>query len=391
MRRLTAKFVERLRRPGTYPDENGLRFRLRRSGRRYWEQRVDTDAGRRDLGIGPYPVVGLAEARAIALDNLVLLKAGDHPILHGVRPRSPSFAEAARAVRDLNVSGWKNARTPEIWYRSLELHALRHIGSRPVGEIDTADLMSVVGPIWTSRPALAENVRRRIGTVMKWAILRKYRRDNPAQDVLGALPRSASAPRRHHRALPHAEVATAIATVWSSPARLSTKLAFEFLVLTAARSGEVRGARWREIDFDGAVWTVPADRMKAGLEHRVPLSARALDILREAEVALPDSELVFPSKRGKPIAQNTHATLLRELGIGAVPHGFRSSFRDWCGETGVDREVAERCLAHAVGGAVEQAYARSDLLDRRGKVMEDWARYLAPDCVVAGAALPGPC
>ena len=391
MKSLSPTFVERMRRPGTYPDANGLRFRVRASGARYWEQRITCQVGRVTLGIGSYPVVDLVEARAVALDNLVHLKAGDHRILHRDRPRIPSFEEAARTVRDRNVPVWKNPRTPKIWYRSLELHAFPHLGSRRVADIDTSHLMTVLEPIWTSTPGLAQDIRQRIGTVMQWAISQKYRTDNPAKDVLGGLPGSVSKAPRHHRTLSYADVPVAIATVWSSTARLCTKLAFEFLVLTAARSGEVLGARWREIDFDRARWTVPESRMKAGEEHRIPLSTRALEILRHAKAQLPGSELVFPSKRGKPIAQNTHATLLRELGIGAVPHGFRSSFRDWCGETGVDREVAERCLAHAVGNAVEAAYARSDLYDRRVSVMEDWARYLAPDPADEGAAPPDTC
>ena len=388
MQRLNAKFVERVRSPGMYGDAHGLRLRVRPSGSRYWEQRITTEAGRHTLGLGPYPVVDLPLARALARENIVRLEAGDHPILHGGQPRSPSFAEAAHRVRCHNASAWKNARTPGNWYRSLELHAFAAIGARPVGEIDTADLMSVVGPIWTSRPYLAQQVRRRIGAVMKWAIAHGYRTTNPARDVLGALPRPSSARRNHHRALPYAQVRAALAAVWSSAAYISTKRAFEFLVLTAARSGEVRGARWQEVDFDRAVWTVPASRMKGGLEHRVPLSARALEVLREAKAAFPGSELVFPSKRGEPLSKDTYGTLLRGLGIRAVPHGFRSSFRDWCGETGVDREVAERCLAHAIGNAVESAYARSDLFDRRVKVMEDWACYLARNPVDEGGAPP---
>ena len=387
---LSEKFVKRVDRPGTYRDADGLRLRVRPSGSRSWEQRITTGTGRRTLGLGPFPVVDLPTARALARENLRRLEAGDDAVGRRDTPRSPSFAEAARTVCDIHASAWKNPRTPGIWYRSLELHAFARIGARPVGEIDTADLMSVVEPIWSSRPALAHRVRQRIGTVMKWAIAQGYRTSDPAQEVLGGLPRSSSAKRDHHPALAYAEVQAAIAAVWSSAARLSTKLAFEFLVLTAARSGEVLGARWQEIDFDHAVWTVPAHRMKGGVEHRVPLSARALEVLSEAKAALTDSELVFPSKRGKPISTTTHSTLLHDLGIRAVPHGFRSSFRDWCGESGVDREVAERCLAHAVGNAVEAAYARSNLFDLRVKVMEDWARYLAPRSADEGGAPPCP-
>ena len=213
---------------------------------------------------------------------------------------------------------------------------------------------------------------------MKWAIAQGYREDNPADAVLGVLPRVRHV-AVHHRALPHAKVPAAIAAVHSSAAFPSTKLAFHLLVLTAVRSSEVRHARWEQIDFDAAMWVIPAHRMKTRVEHRVPLSGRALRVLHQARALSPGAELVFPSNSGAPIGKRTFAKLLRELGVEAVPHGFRSSFRDWCGETAVPREVAERCLAHVVRNDVEAAYARSDLYGRRAKVMEDWARYLDSD------------
>ena len=212
------------------------------------------------------------------------------------------------------------------------------------------------------------------------AVAQGYRDDNPAGDAIGAALPKANGARRHFRAVHHSEVGEVILAVRESQASLAARLAFEFLVLTAARSGEVRGAAWSEIDMDAATWTIPGERMKGGREHRVPLSGRALAVLDEAQALDDGSGLVFPAPDGrKPMSDSTLSKLLRELGIDAVPHGFRSTFRDWCSEAAqAPREVAEACLAHVVRG-VEGAYARSDLLDRRRKLMDRWAAYLASD------------
>ena len=210
---------------------------------------------------------------------------------------------------------------------------------------------------------------------MKTAIAASHCADNPAVDALtSALPKGGQV-QTHQRALPHDQVAQALATERASNAHLSTKLAFEFLVLTAARSGEVRLTTWNEVDLDGRPWTVPAQRMKAQKEHRVPLSVRAAAMLAEA-AELRDGDLVFPSVTGRPMSDATLSKLIRELAITAVPHGFRSSFRDWCGDTGQPRELAEAALAHTIRNKAEAAYAPTDLLDRRRAVMEAWSAYL---------------
>ena len=232
-------------------------------------------------------------------------------------------------------------------------------------------------PIWNEIPDTARRIRQRIGAVMKWAIAEGYRSDNPAGHALvGALPNNRTNPT-HYPALPHNEVSVALAQVRACPAPPGTKLVFEFLVLTAVRSGEARGARWSEFDFASGMWTVPASRMKARSAHRVPLSGRALAILHVARQNLPAGDLVFPSKTGRVIRDAAVSKVLRDRSIPAVPHGFRSSFRDWCGDTAVPRELAEACLAHTVANKVEAAYARTDLYNRRIQVMEDWARYVA--------------
>ena len=263
--------------------------------------------------------------------------------------------------------------------RASTAYAFPTIGDKLVNEITTADVLAVLSPIWNAKRETARRVRQRVGAVMKWAIAEGHRADNPAGEAIGsALPKNGNH-RKHHRALPHRDVAAALGTVRRSQAWPATKLALEFMVLTAARSGEVRGARWAEMDLEAATWTVPGERMKAGRDHRVPLSARAVEILSEAR-SLSDGaagSLVFPAQRGGALSDATLGKLMKDRGIAAVPHGFRSSFRDWCGETGVVREVAEAALAHVLKDKAEAAYARSDLLDRRRTVMETWAEYVS--------------
>ena len=254
----------------------------------------------------------------------------------------------------------------------------RILGRKRVDKIDTRDVMAVLLLIWNEKRQTARRVRQYIGAVMRWSVAQGHREDNPAGDAIGAALPKSNGPAKHYRTIPHGEVADAITKVRYSGAGITTKLAIEFLILTAARSGEVRLAAWDEIDLNTATWTVPASRTKTKREHRVPLCDRALVILTEADDLADGSGLIFPSPRGRPLSDATLSKLVRELGIDAVPHGFRSSFRDWCGETGKPREIAEMALAHTVGG-VEGAYARSDLFKRRRRLMADWARYLGGD------------
>ena len=241
-------------------------------------------------------------------------------------------------------------------------------------------MLEILNPIWHHKPETARRLRQRINAVMEWAVVMEYRTDNPCDRVGATLGRQRDVVR-HMAALPHAEVAEALATVRASRATTAAKLAFEFLVLTAARSGEVRLAEWTEIDSDAAVWTVPAERTKANREHQVPLSPRAIEIIGAARALADDTSLVFPSRRGKPLSDMTLSKLLKEQGIPAVPHGFRSSFRDWAAEeTNHPREVAEAALAHQVKDKVEAAYARSTLFERRRRLMNDWSLYLSGGC-----------
>ena len=248
--------------------------------------------------------------------------------------------------------------------------------------ITMADVLCVLSPIWTDKHETASRVRQRISAVMRYAVAQGHRADDPAGDaILQVLPKGRQAPQ-HHRAIHYTLASEAVAKVRGSNAWTATKLLFEFLVLTAARSGEARMATWREVDVEGATWTVPADRMKAGREHRVPLSTRCVAILREAQ-AIPrtsrnaDSPLLFPSINGKVVSDATVGKLLREHGVDATVHGFRSTFRDWASEqTDAPHAVMESALAHTVGNAVEAAYARSDLFDKRRELMQRWAEFV---------------
>ena len=380
---LSATFVRNVNAPGRYGDGRGglglgllVRPALRGGLNKSWTQSVRIDGRPTSLGLGRYPVVTLAMARERALDNA-------RAIAQGLDPRRsakpvPTFAQALETVIAIHAPNWKDrAGSERQWRASLASYALPRIGGKSVDAVTAADVMDVLLPIWSTRRVTATRVRQRIGAVMKWAIAQGLRDENPAGDAIAAaLPRTAVA-RRHQRALPHAEVRAALDRVRRSDAYRGVRLAFEFLVLTAARSGEVRNARWNEIDRQGALWTVPAERMKNGREHRVPLSDRALEVLDEA-LELAADDLVFPSPTGRVLPQKTLSELMRALRVDAVPHGFRSSFRDWAAEcSDAPREVCELALAHVNGDRVEAAYRRSDLFDRRRALMADWAAYVA--------------
>ena len=342
----------------------------------------------RTLGLGGCALVSLAEARQAALENRKIARAGGDPLARRHISETPSFEAAAATVIDLHRHGWRNEKHAAQWEATLRGYVFPRLGQRSVADITTADVMAVLMPIWSEKPETARRVRQRISTVMKWAVAQGYRADNPAGDAIGAaLPKHNGNAKRHHRALPHGEVAAAIEVVRGSGAGIAVKLAFEFLVLTTARSGEVRLATWDEIDRDAATWTVPAARMKAGREHRVPLSERALAILDEAQALADGSGLVFPGTRtGKPLSDMTLSKLMRDLGLDAVPHGFCSSFRDWAAEcTNAVPAIMEAALAHTVRDKVEAAYNRTDLFERRRALMNQWAAYLDD---VAGTVVP---
>ena len=330
-----------------------------------------------NVGLGAYPVVMLARARQKALANARIVSEGRDP-----RDRNggaPTFEQAVETVIKLHAENWKDGgKSAAQWRASLRDYAVPKIGSKRADRMTTAAVMEVLLPIWSTKQETAHHVRQRIGTVMKWAVAQGYRENNPAGDAISAALPKNSVRNQHQKALPHAQVGEALARGRASRAHRATALAFEFLVLTACRPGEVRGARWVEVDEAEAIWTVPSVHMKAKLEHRVPLSRRVVAVLDEAREIADRSGLVFSSLTGRVLSDSTLSKLLRELGIGAVPHGFRSSFRDWAAErTDVPREVCELALAHVNSDRVEAAYRRSDLFERRRQLMQDWSDYLA--------------
>ena len=363
---------------GRHADGNSLYLFVQPTGTRSWVQRLVIRGRRRELGLGAATLVPLAKARELALANRMLARSGGDPLSEKRRVQGvPTFAEAAQRVLEQKRGGWRGRWHAQNWIRSMERYAFPRIGSRPVSEVNTADVLEILTPIWHVKAETARAVRQRIRSVLEWAIALDMRNDNPCDRVLPVLgPQNDIV--THRQALPHKDVATAIETVRAGSAQPAVKLAFEFLVLTATRSGEVRGAQWAEIDTTDHVWTLSAQRMKAKREHRVPLCGRALEILDAARTLGDGNSLVFPMRSGRPISASTLLKTLNDLRIAAVPHGFRSSFRDWAAEkTDHPREVIEAALAHVIQNKVEAAYARSDLFERRRLLMDDWAGYLA--------------
>ena len=373
-RPLTVARVRTEKRPGRYHDGHGLYLRVDPSGARRWGQRIVILGKRVDLGLGGWPLVPLAEAREKAVENRRIARAGGDPRVE--KRAVPTFSEAAQRVHELNLPTWRNRKHTSAWIASLRAYTFPYFGDKPLDAVSGADVMAALTPIWTEKPETGHRVRQRIGAVMKWAIANEYRANNPAGEALTAVLPKTSRLKKHLKALPYTAVPAALKAVRRSKATVAAKLSLEFQVLTAARPGEARNARWSEMDMDARTWIIPAERMKAEREHRVPLSQRATEILAQGQ-ALGDGSLVFPSRTGKPLSDMTHTKLLKTLGMDCVPHGFRSSFRDWAAEqTNAPHAVMEAALAHMVGNSTEAAYFRSDLFDRRRILMTQWAEYL---------------
>lgn len=376
---LTAQFVRTVQDAGKYFDGHGLYLRVEPNGSRFWVQRITIRGKRCELGLGSPALVSLVEARTKALENRKLAREGGDP-LAARREASAilTFEEAARKVHEMHKPTWRNEKHAAQFIATLETYVFPRLGKLKVPDVTTADVLAVLAPIWIEKAETARRIRQRIGTVMKWTVAQGWRKDNPAENIGQALPKHEKT-KVNRKALPYAEVAGCIDAVKNSGAGMATKLALELLVLTASRSGEIRLAAWSEIDLAGKVWEIPAERMKMKRPHRVPLSSRAVTILHEAKALNDGSDLVFAGmKKGKPLSDMTLSKLVKELGFDADVHGFRTSFRTWAQErTNFPREVAEAALAHAVGDAVEQAYARSDVFDKRRKMMDAWSAYLA--------------
>lgn len=377
---LSAVQVRQLKEPGRYADGNGLYLVVDPSGAKRWLLRTVVQGKRRDIGLGGVSLVSLAEAREKALAYRKLARQGGDPLAEKRLAKKvvPTFSEAAETVYAEHKASWSNGKHQQQWINTLKQYANPIIGDLLVDKIGTPDILKVLGPVWLTKPETARRVKQRIGTVLAWAKAAGHRTgDNPVDGVAKGLPKQL-AKDTHHAALPYAEVPGFIVKLKASGSDARAKLAFEFLILTASRTSEAIGAKWDEIDETAKLWTIPADRMKAKRVHRVPLSDRAIEIVKGAKLLSNDSPYLFSGRSLKaPLSNMTLLTILRRMELPVTTHGFRSSFRDWAAEaTNYPRELAEMALAHTIENKVEAAYRRGDLLEKRAEMMQAWSIFL---------------
>ena len=396
--RLTAALVRNARAPGKYHDGGGLGLYLRvePNGTRFWVQRITVAGRRRELGLGSPPVVTLAMARDAALDNKRLVRGGCDPLADKRKSREAlTFRAAVEKYLDAKLAEFRNEKHRKQWRATLDTYAVPVLGDLRLSEIETRDVLRALEPIWAEKIETASRLRGRIEAVLSWATVAGHRTgDNPAR-WKGNLSELLAKPGKIRKGANHPALALADAPRWW--AALSERdgmaaRALQFLALTAARSGEVRGMTWDEVDLDAGLWIVPAARMKAGREHRVPLTELTQALLRDLP-RLDGCPLVFFSPKGTALSDMTLSAVMRRMqaaeeaanrpgyldprtGRPAVPHGLRSTFRDWAAETGVDNVMAEMALAHHVGSEVERAYRRTDLVERRREMMGRWEEQL---------------
>jgi integrase len=389
--KLTALAVDKAKRRGYYGDGGGLFLQVSASGSKSWVFRFKEAGKLREMGLGATHTIGLAEAREKARECRRLRLDGINPIEARKVARAQARLAAATATTFKDCAeryiashraGWRSSAHAAQWPSTFGRYVYPVFGPLPVQAIDVGLVLKALEPIWTAKPETANRVRGRIESVLDWATARGYRKgENPARwrgHLENLLPGKSKVRRvKHHAALPHVEIANFMAQLQQQEGVAARAL--EFTILTAARTGEVLGARWSEINFAERLWTVPAERMKSGKEHRVPLSDTALAILEQMQ-AIRQDDFVFPGgKARRPMSNMAMAMTLRRTGRGEMTvHGFRSSFRDWAAErTGFPAEVAEMALAHTVGDKVAAAYRRGDLFQKRRQLMDAWARYCA--------------
>ena len=390
LQKLSYKAVEKKTKPGYYADGGGLYLQIGPSGNKSWLFRYMLNRKRHEMGLGSVLAVSLAEARGKAGDCRRLLAERIDPIETRDRERVRQALETAKAITfskcaesfiKAHQADWKNEKHREQWQNTINTYCEPVFGTLPVQRIDTTLVLRVLEPIWTPKPETAGRVRGRIERVLDWAKVRGYRDgENPARwrGHLDTLLPSLKKSRRvkHHAALPFRDVGAFMVELRAAEGIAARAL--ELLVLSATRTTETVAARWPEFDLDAATWVIPPERVKTHKEHRVPLSAQAVRLMRSLQQRRIDGEdFVFPWRPGKPLSNNALLTLLERMGRGDITgHGFRSTFRDWASETtNYPHEVCEMALAHAVGSAVEAAYRRGDLFEKRRRLMSDWAKY----------------
>ncbi|MEL7968536.1 integrase arm-type DNA-binding domain-containing protein [Vreelandella neptunia] len=379
--------------PGKHEDGGGLRLVVSEGGAKKWVLRFTLKSKRREMGLGSFPDTGLAEARRKAENYRKLAKEGTDPIhareLETQQQSTPTFTNCAARYIQSHRRSWRNAKHARQWVSTLKTYARPVIGEMPVDEIDTHQILNILSPIWVTKTETAKRVQGRIENVLDFASAHKYRDEaNPARwrghlDKL--LPKPSKVQKvTHHPAMPYEQVAAFMGVIQDYNS-MSSK-ALQLLILTATRTSEILNAEWHEIDLVNATWTIPAKRMKASREHRIPLSHQALALITTLP-SVKGNSFVFPGmKPSRPLSNMSLLQFMRGLGYGPsgdkekfVPHGFRSSFRDWTGEvTSYPRDVAEMALAHAIENKVEAAYRRGDLFEKRREMMQDWANYVKP-------------
>lgn len=365
----------------------GLALQVLPTGGRTWLLRAMVGAKRREIGLGGYPGVTLAAAREAAREARKLIVSGVDPVqkrrearsaLRAAQAAAMTFKKAAEGYITAHESGWRNAKHGQQWRNTLKTYAYPVVGDLLVRDVGLPQVLEILEPIWSTKTETASRVRSRVELVLDWAASREHREGpNPAR-WRGHLDKLLPKPRKvaqvvNRPALPVGQVGQFM--VGLRQAEGMGARALEFAILTAARSGEVRGATWAEIDLDAALWIVPGERMKSGKEHRVPLSRAAVALLKRVP-RMVGTNLVFPSAKGGKLSDMTIGAVMRRMELEAVPHGFRSTFRDWAAErTNYPNELAEMALAHSIGNKVEAAYRRGDMLEKRRRMMEDWARF----------------
>jgi len=389
LNRLSTLKVDKAKQPGMYADGGGLYLRVAEGGSKQWIFRYVANGRLRDMGIGPCHTFTLAEARERATEQRKLRLSGIDPIAHKRAQQGAAAAESARAMtfrqcaigfmRD-NEKKWTHPKHRQAWETTLTKYVNPKLGELPVGLIDTPLVLEVIKPLWARIPETASRLRGRIESVLGWATVHGYRSgDNPARwekHLDQALPaRAEVAKKEHHAALPYTQVAAFMGKLRQDSSVMARCL--EFITLTACRLGEATGATWDEIDFEARTWMIPADRMKAGKEHKVPLSGAAIALLKDM-AAIRHSDYIFPGyKHGRPLGHNGLWVVAKRAGGADITvHGLRSTFRDWAAElTNYPNHVVEQALAHAIPNAVEAAYRRGDLFEKRRRLMDAWAEF----------------
>ena len=387
-KKLTVKFIEAAKIPGKYFDGHGLFLKINKSGTKQWVQRIVINGKRSEIGLGSANVVGLQDARKTALDNRAMARSGIDPLAHRKAVRAiPDFETATYLVHQLHSPSWKNQKHSAQFTSTLESYVFPYLAKKRIDQITTSEVLKPLNAIWLEKPETARRIMQRISRVFKWSIAEGFRLDNPAENLTQVLPKQNDI-QIHMRALPYNQTAECIESIYKSGAFLSSKLALEFLILTACRSGELSNAQWAHIhpehgttldQAERAFWVRPASMMKSNREHTIPLSKRCMEILRTAKAVLSsDTDLIFPSRRGKPISNMTLLKLVKSIGYDIHVHGFRTTFKIWCQEqTNISREISEMALAHSIKDKSEAAYARSEQLEKRRNLMENWSSYIS--------------